>query len=192
MYSLFIMKVFKTIGKILLVILLVPIIIPLLLISIVGSIIDIPFAKKRKRQIEELPEKLFLPNKRYAYIQYATDGPLSGWIKKEVVDKYGDKLVVDCWNQEEFNWQKPSWDKIDKKTGNLLVGELSPDCDGLASFFVVGINPETKLFDTENELYLFGPPTDERYTANHQDKEYSETEVKQLIENHMKQLFGLS
>ena len=186
------MNTLKTVGKILLVILLLPIIIPLLLISIVGSIIDIPFARKRKAQIAELPSKLFLPNKRFAYVQYATDSPLSSWIEKEVVDKYRNKLVVDRWNQEEFNWQKQSWDKIDKKTSRLLVGELSPDCDGLAFFFAVGINPETKLFDTDNELYLFGPPSDERYTANHEDKEYSETEVKRLIENHMKKLFGLS
>ncbi len=186
------MNTLRTVGKILLVILLLPIIIPLLVISIIGSIIDVPFAKKRKRQIEELPEKLFLPNKRYAYIQYATDSPLSSWIEKEVIDKYGSKLVVDRWNQEEFNWQEPSWDGIDKKTGSLLVGELSPDCEGLAIFYAVGIDPETKHFDTDNELYLFGPPGEEQYTANHEDKEYSEIEVKQLIKSHIKKLYGLS
>lgn len=118
------------------------------------SLVRIPFAKKRVTRLNEIIASDWLPNKKYVYIGFNDDLPITEFLERDVIPKYGSHMIFDKWSTANNEWVASEPDTYHRVTA--IWQDIASDFDGDPLVVVAVLTPkQTKLTESAISVYYF-------------------------------------
>lgn len=125
-----------------------------LLFSLVFSLVRIPFAKSRVAKLNEIIAEDWLPRKKYIYIGFNDDLPLTEFIEHGIIPKYGSHIIFDRWSAANNEWTNNEPDTYHRVTA--IWQDIASDFDGDPQVIVAILTPEkTEVAEDTLKVYYF-------------------------------------
>jgi 6-pyruvoyl-tetrahydropterin synthase len=113
-----------------------------------------PFAKRRIVRLKEIITEDWLPRKKYIYIGYNDDLPITKHIEQEILPKYKDHVIYDKWSSKDNKWEKSEPDTHNRVT--TIWQDIASDFDGEAICILAVLTPKQNQITKETlDVYYF-------------------------------------
>ncbi len=145
-------KILKVLLLIPLGILITALVVVMLPIAFIAHIVDKPFRKKRQEKLKLSIIENWLPARKYIYLQIDSDFPLANYARTEIMNKFGDHIVVDEWSREQNAWTH-NFPNSENRI-SAIVQDIIGDYDDEPGFKLLTVLPSTKTFDANQAILL--------------------------------------
>lgn len=146
-------KIFEYIGVGIVILLLIPLLAVLIPIAIISGLIDIPFKKKRRKKLQQIIVDKWIPNRKYIYICYNNKWNLAEYIETFLVQKYGDYMIIDIWDENKSEWSRTFSDKENRI--QTIVQDIMGDYDGEFDALIGFVDQDKKMILSEATLAYY-------------------------------------
>ena len=142
------------------------------------SLARIPFAKNRVAKLNEIIADDWLPRKKYVYIGFSDNLPLTKFIERDLIPKYGSYMIFDKWSAADNEWTESEPDTYRRVTAiwQDIVGDF--DGDPLVILAVL-TTKQTELAEDMISVYYFTKDKDDYAVLD--GKEISVQDAKERI-----------
>lgn len=117
------------------------------------SLIRLPFANHRIKNLPEILKSDWLPRKKYIYIGLNSNFAVSDFVKEKIISEYGKYIVWDEWNAKEKEWNSSEPDSIKRIT--TFWQDIGGDFDGDPMIIIASYRPDDFTISSENNFHQF-------------------------------------
>lgn len=147
------------------------------------SLARLPFAKRRTVRLKEIIAEDWLPRKKYIYIGYNDDLPITQHIEQEILPKHEEHIIYDKWSSKDDEWTKSESDTHRRVT--TIWQDIASDFDGDPICIVAVLTPKQNQITKEIiDVYYFNQTKDGSVLLD--GKELSVEDVEKKISNDIK------
>lgn len=106
-------------------------------LSLIVSLVSLPFDKRSMSKLKDEIKQHWLPGHRYLYLTYTRGTPFASVIEEQILPKYCKHLVVNVWDPEQSQHEI---DEKDKRASQWISTLVIRDYDGAYEAVLVRVD----------------------------------------------------